>query len=100
MVEGRCLLSSYVTGDSPNNRGVCSPAHAVSWEEHDQVLSARLSGNLIDQYAPGEAAAYPLCAKVASRVAGGSTTLWKNRLSQCTEFAPATRKDGRRSAED
>jgi collagenase-like PrtC family protease len=30
MAEGRCLLSSYVTGDSPNNKGVCSPAHAVS----------------------------------------------------------------------
>ncbi len=70
MVEGRCLLSSYVTGDSPNNRGVCSPAHAVSWEEHDQVLSARLSGNLIDQYAPGEAAAYPTLCKGRFEVAG------------------------------
>ncbi|MDE8420574.1 peptidase U32 family protein, partial [Klebsiella pneumoniae] len=23
MAEGRCLLSSYATGDSPNNKGVC-----------------------------------------------------------------------------
>ena len=33
MAEGRCLLSSYATGDSPNNKGVCSPAHAVRWVE-------------------------------------------------------------------
>ena len=26
MVEGRCQLSSYVTGESPNTNGVCSPA--------------------------------------------------------------------------
>lgn len=63
MAEGRCLLSSYVTGDSPNNKGVCSPAHAVSWVEKDQVLSARLSGTLIDEYGPNEAAGYPTLCK-------------------------------------
>jgi putative protease len=30
MVEGRCLLSSYVTGRSPNTFGACSPANADS----------------------------------------------------------------------
>lgn len=70
MVEGRCLLSSYVTGDSPNNKGVCSPAHAVSWEEKDQVLSARLSGNLIDRYAAGETAGYPTLCKGRFEVEG------------------------------
>ncbi len=63
MAEGRCLLSSYVTGDSPNNKGVCSPGHAVSWEETDHVLSARLNGTLIDRYAPNEAAGYPTLCK-------------------------------------
>lgn len=63
MAEGRCLLSSYVTGDSPNNKGVCSPAHAVKWEEKENILSARLSGTLIDRYAPGEAAGYPTLCK-------------------------------------
>ena len=29
MVEGRCQLSSYVTGASPNRHGVCSPAKFV-----------------------------------------------------------------------
>src|SRR3990167_3989001 len=31
MVEGRCALSSYVTGESPNTHGVCSPPKAVRW---------------------------------------------------------------------
>ncbi|MBC3911166.1 ubiquinone anaerobic biosynthesis protein UbiU [Undibacterium umbellatum] len=70
MAEGRCLLSSYVTGDSPNNRGVCSPGHAVSWEEKDKVLSARLSGTLIDRYAPNEAAGYPTLCKGRFEVEG------------------------------
>ena len=36
MVEGRCALSSYVTGESPNTHGVCSPAKAVRWQETPQ----------------------------------------------------------------
>ena len=31
MVEGRCLLSSYATGQSPNTFGACSPAAHVEW---------------------------------------------------------------------
>jgi putative protease len=63
MAEGRCLLSSFATGDSPNNKGVCSPAHAVRWDEQAGHLDARLNGILIDRYAPGEAAAYPTLCK-------------------------------------
>ncbi len=33
MVEGRCALSAYATGESPNCQGVCSPAKAVRWEQ-------------------------------------------------------------------
>src|SRR5512135_2339064 len=33
MVEGRCALSSYATGESPNNAGVCSPPSAVRWQD-------------------------------------------------------------------
>lgn len=70
MAEGRCLLSSYVTADSPNNKGVCSPAHAVKWEERDQVLYARLNGSLIDRYAADEVAAYPTLCKGRFQVEG------------------------------
>ncbi|MDX1607430.1 MAG: peptidase U32 family protein [Candidatus Competibacterales bacterium] len=63
MVEGRCLLSSYVTGQSPNTFGACSPASAVRWEETGQGLEARLDGVLIDRYPPGANAGYPVVCK-------------------------------------
>ncbi|MFO1218136.1 MAG: peptidase U32 family protein [Burkholderiaceae bacterium] len=63
MVEGRCALSSYVTGKSPNNAGVCSPAAAVRWEEGADGVRARLGGVLIDVYAPDEPRGYPTLCK-------------------------------------
>jgi len=75
MVEGRCLLSSYVTGQSPNTYGACSPASAVRWIETDEGRESRLNGVLIDKYAKGEHAGYP--------------TLCKGRfnVNQCTSYA-------------
>ncbi|WP_296272574.1 ubiquinone anaerobic biosynthesis protein UbiU [Pseudomonas sp. UBA6323] len=63
MAEGRCHLSSYVTGESPNLCGVCSPAKAVRWQEDTQGLNSRLGGVLIDRYAQGEPAGYPTLCK-------------------------------------
>ena len=63
MVEGRCALSSYVTGDSPNSRGVCSPAHAVRWRETPAYKESFLNGVLINRYASGEIAGYPTLCK-------------------------------------
>jgi O2-independent ubiquinone biosynthesis protein UbiU len=63
MVEGRCALSSYVTGESPNTHGVCSPAKYVRWEETPKGMEARLGGLLIDRYGPGEKAGYPTLCK-------------------------------------
>ena len=63
MAEGRCHLSSYLTGESPNLCGVCSPAKAVRWSEDADGLSARLNGVLIDRYAEGESAGYPTLCK-------------------------------------
>lgn len=63
MVEGRCALSSYVTGEAPNNVGVCSPAKAVRWEQTPKGLESRLNGVLIDRYADGENAGYPTLCK-------------------------------------
>ncbi|MBD9417502.1 U32 family peptidase [Pseudomonas sp. PDM16] len=63
MAEGRCHLSSYVTGESPNLCGVCSPAKAVRWQEDAQGLSSRLGGVLIDRYSPTESAGYPTLCK-------------------------------------
>jgi len=63
MVEGRCLLSSYATGESPNTVGACSPAKAVEWRDTPRGTETRLGGVLIETYAPGEAAGYPTLCK-------------------------------------
>jgi O2-independent ubiquinone biosynthesis protein UbiU len=63
MVEGRCALSSYVTGEAPNTHGVCSPAKAVRWEQTPKGLESRLNGVLIDRYDDGENASYPTLCK-------------------------------------
>lgn len=63
MAEGRCHLSSYITGESPNLCGVCSPASAVRWQEDEQGLSARLNDVLIDRFAEHEPAGYPTLCK-------------------------------------
>ncbi|HEX5756086.1 MAG TPA: U32 family peptidase, partial [Arenimonas sp.] len=71
MVEGRCQLSSYVTGASPNRHGVCSPAKFVRWDEQaDGSRSVRLNGVLMDEYAPAEPAAYPTVCKGRFAVGG------------------------------
>ncbi len=72
MVEGRCSLSGYACGESPNMAGACSPARAVRWRETPAGLESRLGGVLIDRYAAGERAAYPTVCK-GRYVADGAT---------------------------
>ncbi|WP_151702351.1 ubiquinone anaerobic biosynthesis protein UbiU [Nitrincola alkalilacustris] len=68
MAEGRCYLSSYLTDESPNTCGACSPAKAVRWQETDQGMESRLNGVLIDRFAEGEKAGYPTLCKGRFRV--------------------------------
>ncbi len=70
MVEGRCALSSYITGDAPNNKGVCSPAKAVKWVQTPSGLESRLNGVLVDRYADGEKSSYPTICKGRYQVQG------------------------------
>ena len=70
MVEGRCLLSSYACGDSPNTFGACSPGHAVRWLQTAQGMETRLNGVLIDRYADHEKAGYPTLCKGRFKVQG------------------------------
>ncbi|WP_394211060.1 peptidase U32 family protein [Enterovibrio calviensis] len=63
MSEGRCYLSSYLTGESPNTVGACSPAKYVRWQETPQGLESRLNDILIDRYKAGENAGYPTLCK-------------------------------------
>lgn len=70
MAEGRCYLSSYMTGESPNTVGACSPAKFVRWEETPAGLESRLNEVLIDRYGPGENAGYPTLCKGRFEVDG------------------------------
>jgi collagenase-like PrtC family protease len=63
MVEGRCLLSSYAAGQSPNTHGCCSPAGEVRYEETPKGLETRLGGVLVDRVGQGENAGYPTVCK-------------------------------------
>ncbi len=70
MAEGRCLLSSYVTGQSPNNFGACSPGSAVRWTTTSDGLESRLNGVLIDCFDEHENAGYPTLCKGRFTVSG------------------------------
>ena len=73
MAEGRCLLSAYATGRSPNLDGVCSPASHVRYEQRGDTLVSRLGGFTIDRFAPGAPAGYPTLCK-GRFVTGGRTS--------------------------
>ena len=64
MAEGRCLLTNYVTGQSTNMDGVCSPASHVHYEEDtERNLTTRLGEFAIDCVACGENTGYPTICK-------------------------------------
>ena len=63
MAEGRCALSSYATGQSPNINGVCSPASHVFYQDEDDKLVSRLGEFTINAFDMGEKAGYPTLCK-------------------------------------
>jgi putative protease len=63
MAEGRCSLSSYTTGKSPNMNGVCSPPSHVAYEQGAGRISSRLGGFTINHFGQDEPAGYPTLCK-------------------------------------
>ncbi|MCL2913673.1 U32 family peptidase [Shewanella corallii] len=63
MAEGRCHLSSWVTGQSPNTGGSCSPAKYVRWQECGNERHTRLNEVLIDKSSLDEQMGYPVVCK-------------------------------------
>ncbi|PWC53908.1 peptidase U32 family protein [Azospirillum sp. TSO22-1] len=63
MAEGRCSLSSYATGLSPNKQGVCSPASHVRYEPRGNELISRLGDFTINVFGADEPAGYPTLCK-------------------------------------
>ncbi|MEJ5022341.1 peptidase U32 family protein [Ochrobactrum vermis] len=63
MAEGRCSLSSYATGRSPNMNGVCSPASHVRYRQDGQELVSELGDYTINRFPVGEPTGYPTLCK-------------------------------------
>ena len=70
MVEGRCLLSSYATGQSPNTYGACSPGAHVEWRDTPTAQETRLGGILLERRGRDEPAGYPTICKGRYEVEG------------------------------
>ena len=82
MAEGRCALSSFATGQSPNTNGVCSPACDVRYEEEeDGRMVSRLGGFTINAFAPGEPAGYPTLCKGRFVANGKASYLFEDPVS-------------------
>jgi len=81
MMEGRCHLSSYASGRSPNLNGVCSPPEAVSYLEEEGRTTARLSGFTIDRYEAGQPVGYPTLCKGRFKTAGKTDYLFEDPVS-------------------
>lgn len=95
MAEGRCMLSSYATGLSPNMNGVCSPASHVSYRNQDGTVVSRLGNFTINRFKPGEPAAYPTLCKGRFRTERGEGYLFEEPVSlDAVELLPALRHAG------
>jgi putative protease len=81
MAEGRCSLSSYATGKSPNMHGVCSPASHVSYREEGGELVSRLGEFTINRVGRAEPVAYPTLCKGRFRTALGCGHIFEEPAS-------------------
>jgi putative protease len=82
MAEGRCLLSSYATGKSPNMNGVCSPASHVRYmQDKGGVMASKLGEFTINRFAKGEAAGYPTLCKGRFKLNGQAGYIFEEPTS-------------------
>lgn len=70
MAEGRCSLSSYATGKSPNMNGVCSPPSHATYERAGGTIVSLLGGYTINRFDADEDAGYPTLCKGRFSVMG------------------------------
>lgn len=84
MAEGRCSLSSYVTGQSPNRQGVCSPASHVRYEQRGEALVSSLGGSTINVFDKTEKAGYPTLCKGRFSVGSYASYLFEEPTSLST----------------
>jgi putative protease len=81
MAEGRCSLSSYATGKSPNMHGVCSPASHVSYREEGGELVSRLGEFTVNRVERAQPVAYPTLCKGRFKTALGCGHIFEDPAS-------------------
>ncbi|WP_312795133.1 ubiquinone anaerobic biosynthesis protein UbiU [Tianweitania sp.] len=81
MAEGRCSLSSYVTGKSPNMQGVCSPASHVRYREDGADMVSELGGFTINRFGKNEPAGYPTLCKGRFHIADSDAYAFEDPVS-------------------
>ncbi|MFY0312668.1 peptidase U32 family protein [Leisingera sp. D0M16] len=95
MAEGRCSLSSYATGRSPNMNGVCSPASHVEYRDDNGALDARLGGFTIHRVAKDEPAPYPTLCKGCFSAGSQTGHLFEDPVSlNAEQLIPQLQKAG------
>lgn len=95
MAEGRCSLSSYATGRSPNMNGVCSPASHVEYHDEGGVLDARLGGYTIHRVCKDEPAPYPTLCKGCFTAGEKTAHLFEDPVSlNAEQLIPQLHKAG------
>ena len=81
MAEGRCAMSSYLTGKSPNTVGVCSPASHVRYVDTGDKLLTTLGGYTINAFSEAESACYPTLCKGRFVARGKASYLFEEPTS-------------------
>jgi putative protease len=81
MAEGRCMLSSYATGKSPNMTGVCSPPSHVTYRDEGDSLVACVGGFTVERFERGEPAGYPTLCKGRFEAQGTISHLFEDPVS-------------------
>lgn len=95
MAEGRCSLSSYATGRSPNTHGVCSPASHVVYSEEQEELVSRLAGFTIHKVAKDAPAPYPTLCKGCFSAGGHTGHVFEDPISlDAAELIPRLAEAG------
>jgi len=95
MAEGRCSLSSYATGKSPNMQGVCSPPSHVKYEAQNGRIVSRLGNFTINAFEADEPAGYPTLCKGRFSTDHGTGYIFEEPISlDAATLLPALRTAG------
>ena len=95
MAEGRCSLSSYATGKSPNMNGVCSPPSHVRYRADKGDMVSELGAYTINRFSAGQAAGYPTLCKGRFKVGEAEAYAFEDPVSlDVLEHLEALREAG------